>query len=116
MLEEREQLFLDYWATNRERESKLTTQLLYGVPMGLIFALPLFLIVFSSRYWYKRADMALNASFNPWVLILAVFLIVVFVAIFYKRHQWDRKEQQYLEIKRKLQQSEKASNAAIVND
>ena len=43
---------------------------------------------------------------NPFVLIVAVFLIIVFMAIFYKRHQWDMKEQQYLEIKSRQESDE----------
>lgn len=70
-----------------------------GIPIGLLFALSVFAIVFTGRLWYKRADMALNTMGSPYVLIVAVFVITVFVAIFYKRHQWEQKEQYYRQLK-----------------
>ena len=76
-------------------------QLLAGIPMGFLFSLPVFLILYSGRFWYKRADMVANTRLNPLILIIAIFLITVFIAVFYKRQQWDRKEQQYLELKAK---------------
>lgn len=72
-----------------------------GIPIGLLFSLPIIIIVFTGRYWYVRADMEVNASLNPTLLIICVVLIAVFVAIFYKRHQWDMKEQQYKELRAK---------------
>lgn len=104
MMEEKEIQFIKYWEANRLHEKKIRTQLLVGIPVGLLFALPIFIIVFSSRFWYKRADMVVNSSLSPWTLIIAVFIIVVFVAVFHKRHQWEMKEQQYQELKAKERQ------------
>ncbi|MGN6419787.1 MAG: hypothetical protein ACTHMC_19950 [Pseudobacter sp.] len=98
---EREIQFMRYWEENRLRERKWQYQLMIGIPIGLLFSLPILIIVFTGRYWYSRADMAVNASLNPTLLISCVFIIAVFVAIFYKRHQWDMKEQQFLELKAK---------------
>lgn len=100
-MEEREITFLRYWEANREREKKWQYQLKVGIPIGLLFSLPIIIIVFTGRYWYVRADMEANASLNPTLLIICVVIIAVFVAIFYKRHQWDMKEQQYKELKAK---------------
>ncbi len=71
------------------------------------FSLPIIIIVFTGRYWYVRADMEVNASLSPVLLIICVVLIAIFVAIFYKRHQWDMKEQQYKELKAKEQREQK---------
>jgi hypothetical protein len=101
MLNEQEKAFVRYWEANRMNERKIMRQLLVGIPVGLLFALPVFLILYSGRFWYKRADMVANTRLNPLVLMIAIFLITVFVAVFYKRQQWDRKEQQYLELKAK---------------
>lgn len=101
MLNEQEKLFLVYWEANRLKEKKLFKQLLIGLPIGVLFGLPVIIILFSGKFWYKRADMVANTQLNPFVLVAAVIMIIVFVAIFYKRHQWDMKEQQYLEIKAK---------------
>lgn len=94
---------MEYWEANRERERKLNYQLLVGLPVGLLFAIPVLLLLFSGRLWYKRAEMVANTMVNPVILIIAVLAISVFVAIFYKRHQWDMKEQQYLELKAREQ-------------
>jgi pilus assembly protein TadC len=98
-MNEQERLFVKYWEEKRERESSLLFQLLTGLPIGILFSLPILLILLSGRWWYKRADMVANARMSPWILSIAVFIIAVFVAILYKRHLWDMKEQQYLEIK-----------------
>ncbi len=84
MLSEREKQFIQYWEANREREHRWQQQLLAGIPMGLLFALPVIAIIFTGKLWYQRADMAMNAMANPYVLIVAVFVITVFVSIFYK--------------------------------
>ena len=99
MITEEEKMFLQYWEANRLREKKIMLQLLIGLPVGMLFGLPVIFMLFSGKFWYKRADMEANTHLNPLVLIIAVTLIIVFVAIFYKRHQWEMKEQQYLEIK-----------------
>ena len=100
-MNEQERSFVQYWERRRLREKNLMFQLLTGMPVGLLFSLPIIFILFSGQWWYKRADMVANTRLNPWILIVAVFLIAVFVAVLYKRHQWDMKEQQYLEINRR---------------
>ena len=99
MLTEQEKIFLDYWEANGLKEKKVMKQLLIGLPVGALFGIPIILMLISGRFWYKRADMEATSNLNPFVLVAAVVIIIVFVAIFYKRHQWDMKEQQYLELK-----------------
>ena len=109
MLNEQEKMFLEYWEANRLKEKKIMKQLLIGLPVGVLFGIPIILMLISGRFWYKRADMEATSNLNPFVLIGAVVIIIVFVAIFYKRHQWDMKEQQYLELKSK-QENEQTSD------
>jgi hypothetical protein len=99
MLNEQERMFIDYWEANRLKEKKVMKQLLVGLPVGALFGIPIILMLISGRFWYKRADIEATSNLNPLVLIVAVVIIIIFVAIFYKRHQWDMKEQQYLELK-----------------
>lgn len=98
MLTNDEILFIRYWERRREIEKKLSWQLLSGFPRGAMFALPVVLILFSARFWYKRAEMEAHAKLNPIVLVVAVLLIIFFVAVFYKRHEWEMNEQRYLEF------------------
>ena len=99
MLDQKEKLFVEYWELNRMKEKNIFYQLLTGLPIGLLFALPIIFILFTARYWFKRADMVANAELNPVILVAAVLMIATFIAVLYKRHQWDMKEQQYKELK-----------------
>ncbi|MFT3747445.1 MAG: hypothetical protein QM768_03985 [Agriterribacter sp.] len=89
--------FMIFWEANREKEKKTWRQLLIGLPLGMIFTLPILLNLFSG--WDKRATMVANAQLNPVILIIAVLLIASFFAIFNKKHRWDMNEQRYKELK-----------------
>jgi uncharacterized membrane protein len=102
MLTDEEKRFLRYWEENRDRQSKVVKQWLMGLPLGLLFGIPILINFFSN--WYKPAAMDRNSQisnhdFNPLVLIIALLLIVSFIAIFSKRHKWEMHEQQYKELK-----------------
>ena len=100
MLTEEEKLFVDYWQRNRLKQKRALKQFLVGIPIGLLFAVPICINFFSG--WYTRAAMVSNAGeFNPLVLIIALLIIIAFVALFSKRHQWEMREQHYLEIMEK---------------
>jgi hypothetical protein len=98
-MDERERLFVEYWEARRLKEKSLLYQVLTGLPIGLLFGIPIILVLFSGRFWYKRADMVANSESSTIILMIAILLIALFVAVIYKRHQWEMKEQQYLEIK-----------------
>ncbi len=105
MLNPEENKFIEYWEKNRDRQKKTFRQLLLGIPIGMLFTIPI-LVNFMSG-WYKRADMEANSGeFSPVVLAIAILLIAGFVAIFYKKFQWDQKEQYYKELKAKQEADE----------
>lgn len=108
MLTENEQRFVKYWEANRLREKRWQYQLLTGLPLGLLFSLPVIILLMTAKLWYKRAEMEANALGSPVVMIIAVLVIAVFVAIFYKNHRWEMKEQLY----RQLMAREEAEKAA----
>lgn len=97
MLTPQEEQFVQYWRQNRDREKKLFRQLMIGLPAGMLLAIGVVASVVTAR-WYERADMIANAKINPNVLIVALLAIVVFIAIFYKKFQWDQREQLYKEL------------------
>ena len=109
MLTPKEEEFILYWQQNRDREKKLFRQLLIGLPSGMLLAIGIVASVVTGQ-WYQRADMVANSELNPNVLIIAVLAIVVFVAIFYKKFQWDQKEQLYKELLSKKQKQESSLN------
>lgn len=97
MLSKEETAFLEYWEKNRLRRKKTVRQFLLGVPIGLLFVIPI--VINLSSGWYKRADMEANSpDFDPRVLFVALLLIVGFTSIFWQRHQWDQYEQRYREL------------------
>jgi hypothetical protein len=96
-LNENEIAFMRYWEQNRLKERKILNQLLVGLPLGVLFGMPVLVNLFLG--WYKRANMEANTELSPAVLLTAILLIIVFVAIFSRRHKWDMKEQYYLELK-----------------
>ncbi len=97
MLNKEEEAFVNYWKANRERQKKTFRQFLLGIPLALLFVVPIAINFFSG--WYKRATMVSNGSdFNPGVLLLALLLIVVFIAVFSRKFKWDQYEQRYREL------------------
>jgi len=97
MLTPQEKEFIHYWERNRLKQKKVFRQFLLGIPMGLLFAIPI-VINFSSG-WYKRAAMVANTQdFNPGVLLVALLLIVGFIAIFSMKYKWEKNEQHYREL------------------
>ena len=99
MLTQEEKDFILYWESNRDRRKKLFRQLLVGIPMGLLFGVPI--ILNYALGWYKRANMVSGSQSSPLVLLVAILLIISFVAIFYKKFQWEQYEQKYRELKQK---------------
>ncbi len=107
MLSEEEEAFIEYWKANRERQKKTIYQFIVGIPVALLFVIPIAINVFSG--WYKRAAMMMHTgSFNPGVLLLALLLITVFIAIFSRKFRWDQNEQRYIEL---LAKKEKQASA-----
>lgn len=105
MLNKQEEAFLVYWERNRDRNKKLFRQLLFGLPAGLLIGSGVLLSL--DLNWYNRANMVANTQLNPVVLLIAILAIAVFTAIFYKKYQWDMREQRYKELlhKRNKQKS-----------
>lgn len=95
---EDEKKFIEYWRENRDYQATLKYQLLFGMPIGLLFSLPIVINFLLGRLWYKRADAVGLSQFNPAVLIIAVMVISIFIAIVNRRFRWEKLEQQYLEL------------------
>jgi hypothetical protein len=97
MLSEREEQFIAYWEANREKEKKFSRQLYIGLPIGIAFAFGIIASVMGGG-WYQRAYMVANAQVSPFIFLLGIVAIIVFVAVFYKKFRWEQHEQQYLEL------------------
>lgn len=104
MLNEKEEAFLKYWETVRDKKKKTFYQLLVGLPIGLLFG-GVILFNFLSG-WYKRADMINNSSSINAVVIIAVLIIAVFYAIFSNKFKYDQYETKYKELLYKKQKNQ----------
>ena len=102
MITDQEKLFIDYWEANREKEKKTFYQLALGLPLGLVFALPVLLAVIFHD-WYKR--MIFISTSQITLILITVLGIAVFFALFRMRFKWEENEQRYKELKFKQTKS-----------
>ena len=105
MLTKDEKLFLEYWEKSREKEKQFLRQLATGLPMGLVFALPVLLVVVFHG-WYK--NMIYISDSQIIVIIIGVLCVAIFFSIFRGKFKWENNEQLYKELKFK----EKKDDAA----
>jgi hypothetical protein len=99
-----EEQFAQWWEANRDRQKKWLNQLTVGLPLGLVFGLPVLLSVLF-RGWYKRMPYVSGTQLT--LIIMACMAIAVFFAIFRMRFKWEMNEQRYREW---LAQQKKANH------
>ncbi len=103
MLTEKEKLFLIYWERNRERESTFLSKLGRGLPMALLFSLPIILFIASIWIffpdWFMKISKTSTGSYIT--AIFAVLGIVLFYSFFRMQFKWEMNEQLYKELKSK---------------
>lgn len=105
MISDQEQLFINYWEANRDKQKKIFYQLSIGLPVGLVFALPVLLSVLFHD-WYKR--MVFISSTQITLILITVLGIAVFFALFRMRFKWEENEQRYKELKFKQTKNDPA--------
>ncbi|MGH2565820.1 MAG: hypothetical protein ACRDE5_14985, partial [Ginsengibacter sp.] len=76
-----------------------------GLPMGLIFALPV-LVAVIFHDWYK--SMIYISDSQLIVIIIGVLAVAVFYAVFKMKFKWEQNEQLYKELKFKENQDNAA--------
>jgi pilus assembly protein TadC len=106
MLTNDEKLFIEYWEKNRDKEKHFMRQLAGGLPIGLVFALPVLVVVIFHN-WYK--SMTYISGSQIIVIIIGVLGIAVFFALFRMKFKWENNEQLYKELKFK----QKIDDAAL---
>jgi membrane protein YdbS with pleckstrin-like domain len=117
MLTEKEDEFISYWEKNREKENAFVSKLLSGIPMAILFALPILLLVISVWLfipeWYTKISKTSPGMFLT--AIFALFIIVLFYSFFRMQFKWESNEQLYLELKHKQSVTNKPLIAADKN-
>jgi sterol desaturase/sphingolipid hydroxylase (fatty acid hydroxylase superfamily) len=107
MLTDDEKKFLTWWELNREKEKNIFYQLRSGLPLGLLLGGAI-LINFATG-WYKRANMVAFGQSTPIALIIAIIIIALFCAIFFKRHKWEMNEQRYKILSKRVELENKGT-------
>jgi ABC-type maltose transport system permease subunit len=103
MITDQEQLFINYWEANRDKQKKIFYQLAWGLPIGLVFALPVLLSVLFHD-WYK--NMVFISGSQVTFILITVLGIAVFFALFRMKFKWEENEQRYKELKFKQSKKE----------
>ncbi|MCO6496395.1 MAG: hypothetical protein J5I50_01910 [Chitinophagaceae bacterium] len=103
MLTQEERDFVTFWEENREKEGSLKKMMMYGAPWGLLFALPI-MVVLIFHDWHKRVG---NISTGQVIVVaICVAAIAFFYAYFRQKVKWEEKEQLYKELKIKEKKTE----------
>jgi hypothetical protein len=107
MLKEEERRFVVYWESVRDEQARFVSKLFGGLPMALIFSLPILssvaIVYFVFPEWYtKISQKAFTVTYS---IVIAVFLAALFFAFFRMQFKWEMNEQLYQELKKKSDQS-----------
>ncbi len=105
MLSKDEKFFIDYWEKNRDKKKRFLTQFASGLPLGLVFALPV-LVAVIFHGWYK--NMIYISLSQLIVIIIGVIGVAVFFTIFQMKFKWENNEQLYKELKFKQKKDDAA--------
>jgi heme/copper-type cytochrome/quinol oxidase subunit 4 len=87
----------------RQREGTFARKLSGGLPMAMLFALPVLLSVVAVKLFMPEYDMRISkARTGSFVVIIAaVLLIALFFAYFRMHLRWEENEQVYKSLKLK---------------
>ncbi len=112
MLTEQERAFIARWEQNREPESGFASKLLMGLPMAIMFGLPIVLFILSVYLffpeWYTKISNTSSGTFVT--IIIAVIIAIGFFSYFRMHFKWEMNEQLYKELVYKQKKSEAADS------
>jgi hypothetical protein len=114
MISPEEARFYQYWGDNRIKNRQSFRPLLIGMSIGFAIGVGILLTIYLG--WYTRANMQVNSIMNPFVFLLAILGVSVFMAFIYRNYQWEMKEQRYLIIKARMVENEKKQTDAALAD
>ncbi|MCW3090998.1 MAG: hypothetical protein JWP81_2067 [Ferruginibacter sp.] len=107
MISEKESAFLSYWERNRDIENTFTSKLTRGLPMAMLFGLPIILLVVVVRLFFPDWYMKISGT-SPGMFVTAVVAmigVVLFYSYFRMQYKWEMNEQLYKELKAKQNKS-----------
>jgi predicted tellurium resistance membrane protein TerC len=108
MLTDKDKAFIVHWEQVRLREASFMRKLLSGLPMALIFALPVLLLVIVVKMFLPEFETRISkVPASTYVMVvLAVLLITLFYAFFRMHHRWEENEELYKLLKLKQKQAD----------
>ncbi len=112
MLTEREIAFIEYWKTHREPHNTFGSKLVRGLPMAIMFGLPIILFILAVYIyfpdWYAKLSNTTSGSFVT--IVVAVIIAILFFSYFRMHFKWEMNEQLYKELIHKQKKSEAAKS------
>ena len=109
MLTEKDEVFINWWEKERERLSSIQAKLIAGLPMAVLFCIPILLFVTAVYLffpeWYTKISSRLPGSIAT--IIIAVIICILFFSYFRMQFKWESNEQHYLELKSKAAKQNK---------
>ena len=100
MLSARETAFIEYWKSVRESEATFSRKLLGGLPLAMVFGMPIIISVLVVYLyfpdWYAKLSGTSHGSFVA--ILLAVFVVILFFSYFRMQFKWEMNEQLYREL------------------
>ncbi|MEO6490581.1 MAG: hypothetical protein ABIO04_11625 [Ferruginibacter sp.] len=101
MFSHQEIAFIRHWEMVREKESRFLSKLGRGLPVAMMFGLPIILSVvavyFFSPEWFTKVSQAATGSVET--LVIAVIVIILFFSYFRMHFKWEMNEQLFNELK-----------------
>jgi hypothetical protein len=114
MITDKEKEFLRYWEKSRENENTFFSKLGRGLPMAILFGLPIILLVLVVRLffpdWYMKISQISPGMFIT--AIIAVIAVVLFYSFFRMQYKWEMNEQLYKELKNKENNADKTTGSS----
>lgn len=93
--------FMKHWEMVRESESRFMSKLVRGLPVAMLFGLPIILSLIAvyvlSPEWYSKISQAASGILGT--LIIAVIITILFFSYFRMHFKWEMNEQLYQELK-----------------
>jgi hypothetical protein len=103
MITAKEREFMHYWEQCREKENTFLSKLARGLPMAIIFGMPVILSVIVVKLffpdWYTKISATTPGMFIS--AMVAVVGIIIFYAYFRMQYKWEMNQQLYEELKAK---------------
>ncbi len=103
MLSEKDKKFITHWEKERERQKTIPAKLLAGLPMAILFCMPILLFITAVYFflpeWYTRVSNSLAGSMAT--IVIALIICMLFFSYFRMQYKWEMNEQLFRELKHK---------------